>query len=1064
MGRRTLSLAGLLLLSGSCALVYQTAWLREFRLVFGGSTAASGAVLAIFMGGLGVGNAWLGARADRTPNPLRMYAGLELWISATAALTPLLVVAARWVYVLSGGQSALGLGGATAARLLLSFAVLGVPTVLMGGTLPAASRAVTAHDDLNRRWLGLLYGANTLGAVAGVLLGAFFLLEALGTRWSLWLACLVNAGVAAAAYGLSQGAAVDGVAAGRSGAKAHASPRNSGRRQEAPPSRNQRVFVYAAAGIVGFAFFLMELVWLRMLGALLGGTTYTFGLILAVALAGIGLGGAAYPLVFRFLRPSLAWLAVTCVLEALAVALPYALGDRLAIQAAGLRAGSGASFQAVAWGWALVAAEVVLPAALVAGLQFPLLIALLGRSDEEVGRHVGRAFACNTAGAILGSLAGGFGLLPALTAPGAWRATALLLAVLGVAALVAALGEERGATQTHERRRLNWPAVAVACAGVPAAVACLSAVGPTAAWRYSQINAGQVKLPPSHNRTAVRDWVHFERRTTIWEAEGREASVAIRAADGLAFVVNGKADGSVAADAPTQVMLPLVGAILHESPRRGMVIGLGTGQSAGWLAEVAGMDRVDVVELEPALDEMARRCRATNFDVLAHRKVRRIYNDAREVLLTTPDRYDLIVSEPSNPYRAGVASLFTREFYEATRARLDEKGLFVQWLQAYSIDEATVGTVLKTLRTVFGHVEAWQTSTADMVLVCAAEPIVYDLGRIRQRLAEEPLRTALAKTWRVTDVEGFLAHHVAGPAVADSLAADATVPINTDDRNLVEYGFARAVGAATGYSVGRLRELDRKIGGGRTPWAGQGIDAASLGDQQFLIQIHTSDGPPQVPAGLDREARARAEAMLAFLRVDTRAAVTLWEGQSREPASMTEVAVMGLAYADRGSEKGRELAERLRRWQPVEADSIEAVYWIRQGRLDDAVKKMESVFRGLRRDPWFDPRIVEPVFGFAAIVAKQKPPHAPALYAAIEEPFAGRVFEERRLTAAVAIGGQIGAEATAAAVERFEPYVPWTGEILRTRLAAYKATEHPLAGRAREELEEFEAEGGRTKK
>src|SRR5262249_45118329 len=154
---------------------------------------------------------------------------------------------------------------------------------------------------------------------------------------------------------------------------------------------------------------------------------------------------------------------------------------------------------------------------------------------------------------------------------------------------------------------------------------------------------------------ALRDWENEVRRSLVWEADGIESSVAIVSAEALAFYVNGMCDGNSIRDVGTQIMLGLIGAALHPEPRTAIVVGLGTGETAGWLAEVASIEQVDVVELEPAVREMARRCRQVNHDVLAHPKVRQIYNDAREVLLTTTARYDLIVCEPSNPYRSGIA-------------------------------------------------------------------------------------------------------------------------------------------------------------------------------------------------------------------------------------------------------------------------------------------------------------------------------------------------------------------------------------------------------------------------
>ena len=295
-----LPVAGLLFLSGMCGLVFQVSWFRELRLVFGASTAASSAVLAVFMGGLGVGNAVLGKRADRAGMPLALYAGLELSIALSAALGPLLIDVLHGLYISLGGQLALGFSVATAVRLAISALVLGIPTFLMGGTLPAAVRAVTLSDDHQRCGAAVLYGVNTLGAVVGALGSTFFALEFFGTRQTLWLACLINACTGLSALLLSRYAFRHDARAStaKNVAKAAATKRRSADDQVRPASLPAHI-VYVVAAIVGFAFFLMELVWYRMLSPILGGTTFTFGLILAVALTGIGLGGAAYAMFFR---------------------------------------------------------------------------------------------------------------------------------------------------------------------------------------------------------------------------------------------------------------------------------------------------------------------------------------------------------------------------------------------------------------------------------------------------------------------------------------------------------------------------------------------------------------------------------------------------------------------------------------------------------------------------------------------------------------------------------------------------------------------------------------------
>jgi MFS family permease len=290
-------------------------------------------------------------------------------------------------------------------------------------------------------------------------------------------------------------------------------------------------FVLVAAAVVGFAFFLLEVVWYRMLGPLLGGTVFTFGLILSFALLGIGIGGALYGRPTNN-RPALSTFAVTCLLEALAVAAPFALGDRLAVAALMLSRLSAFGFAGRVLGWSAIAAVTVFPAALVAGYQFPLLIALLGKGRREIGRQIGLTYAWNTVGSMAGSLTGGFGLLPLLGAPALWRFTAALLALLGAAAV--ALGLRAPGPRL---RAIAAPAVLL----VPT-LALLGALGPTAAWRHSGIGAGRIHPEVLATPGSVEDFFNAQRRALVFEAEGVESSVALSSVNAYSLVVNGKSE------------------------------------------------------------------------------------------------------------------------------------------------------------------------------------------------------------------------------------------------------------------------------------------------------------------------------------------------------------------------------------------------------------------------------------------------------------------------------------------------------------------------------------------
>jgi spermidine synthase len=1125
---RTWLVAALLFGSGFCALVYQVAWLRDFRLIFGASTAASAAVVAIFIGGLGAGGLLLGPRADRHARPLALYAQLELIVALTAAATPLLLGVVRFIYLASGGSAALGSTVATLFRVALSAAVLAVPTIAMGGTLPAAARAATRETDDRRQDVAAVYALNTLGAVLGCIIATFWILEILGTHATIWVAAVVNAAIAAAAWLLARGfgdqpiseetsgdhgtdevrlkpdptRAPDptyGADAARGGAfrpdATHAGSSSAARKKKkgrphaapsplalSPPAPSHPEpshfapshlapshlvpvwFLLLASGTVGFAFFLLELVWYRLLAPLLGGSVFTFGLVLAVALAGIGLGGLVYAVTAARRPASLSGFGWTCLLEAAAVAATFALGDRIAFLAATLLPIELIGFGARIAGWTLVTSLVVLPPALVAGYQFPLLIALFGRARERVGRQIGRAYAANTFGAIAGSLAGGFGLLPWLSAVGAWRMVAIVLLALGVAAVLISIAGHRDAAMWPVRRSVVAGQALVALV----ALLCVSATGPTAAWRHSGIGAGRVspaQVFASPNR--FTDWLHLMRRGIVWDGDGTESGVALMEnRSGYAFIVNGKSDGSARNDAGTQIMGGLIGALTHPDVRRALVIGLGTGSTAGWLGALPDVERVDVVELEPLILEVARACMAVNHGVLENPKVRITIGDARETLLTSRDRYDLIASEPSNPYRAGIASLFTLEYYRAAADRLTDNGVFVQWVQAYEIDTPTLRTIYATLGSVFPQIETWHTNPGDIVLVASKQPRTHSAADLAQRIGEEPFRSALSYAWRTIDVHGVFAHYLANDTFARRLAEGRGTELNTDDRNIVEFRLARSVGIAL-TTVADIRNTAREVGASRPPLVDHdavqwpAVDTAwlsyTVGMGSFLDT--RTVGPPAE--------QARQSALLAYYRDDdVHAARGLWEQQTevaREeselemfpPRDPTEMAMLADVGAQLGSENVMPFIERLRQYRPGEADVVLAMLRLRQSRIDEAAAAVEAALEGFRTDPWTMTRFIDRAVQLAQVIGSQ-PAYTSRMFQALEQPFAVLASQEARLIARAELTRRLEFPAMCVdAVGTLEPHVPWTEAFLRLRRDCYQAAGHDRLSAAERDLNAF---------
>jgi spermidine synthase len=623
-------------------------------------------------------------------------------------------------------------------------------------------------------------------------------------------------------------------------------------------------------------------------------------------------------------------------------------------------------------------------------------------------------------------------------------AAAVVLVALGAVASV--LGVLAG-----ERRLAFLPAL-----GCGAATYLLlgTALGPTAAWRHTPIGAGRVHFD-GRTATDIEAFLRTQRRAVPWAADGLESSVAIDDSTGVALVVNGKSDGHAHGDAGTMVMGGLIGALLHPDPRTALVIGLGTGTSAGWLAGVPSIERVDVVELERAVLEVARASAAVNRNVLADPKVHITINDAREVLLTTSRRYDVVFSEPSNPFRAGVASLFTREFYQAASKRLEPGGMFLQWLQAYEVDAQTVRTVYATLASVFPSVETYQTMSGDLLLLATFTPIVYDVPALRARLAEPIYRQALGLAWRTEGLEGLLARYVAGPALARDVAGAVGPHLNTDDRTLIEFDFARSVGRAAGFSIDSLRTLAAARGANRPALHGGTVDWERVEDQR-LAGLAVEGVAPQLLATQDAARQARVAALAAFVAGDLARARTAWLQQAKEPDGPAELAVVASALAEGGDERALPYIERLRTVQPIEAAVAAALLLWHQQRIPETTRLLEMALHAYHQDPWPLPGIMRQALGLALGVASVDKAAGERLLAQLETRFAISMLEDRRLRDALVLVKAVGFERHCRDVlGAWEPHFPWAEDALRSRVRCYEATGDRRLDTARRELDRF---------
>jgi spermidine synthase/MFS family permease len=1008
--------------------------------------------LAVFLGGLGLGSVLLGKRIERSSRPLLVYGNLELCIALLAAVSPLLGQGVHHLYLALGGSTALGSVGATVVRLLCAAVVIGPAAVLMGGTLPAAARAVTTDEDASRTRLALLYALNTTGAVLGALVGPLVLFSVLGTRLTLWAAVCINLIVALVARVHGRDLAPVEVAPTKQPAPAQAKSESNEATGEEPaadvetaaarapapskldPASVTTKVVYGVAAAVGFAFLALELVWYRMLAPIMGGSSITFGLILAVALAGIGFGGYLHSRRDTTKPVSLELLALTLALEALVVIAPFALGDDLAMVVAHLREMVNLGYGYLVLGWVTITCVVVLPASIVSGYQFPLLFALLGRGRAGVAEHVGITYGYNTIGTITGSLLAGFFMFPLLGAIESWRALTWLLVVMSLLCALVTSALSRSA------KNLVAPLVVGALA-----IALSTASGPGTVWRHTPIGAGRVSLSKKSTND-VRQWKHQVERNIDWETDGRESTVAIETR-GLAFIVNGKSDGSVVADRATQAFLGLLPAMLHGQPERAFVVGLGTGMTAGLLGKVPGIEKVTVAELEPSVVEIAQRAKLANGDVLNNPKVEVEYGDGRELMLTSRQEFDVIISEPSNPYRIGVSSLFTKEFYEAADSRLSKHGIFAQWIQGYEIDAEALSIAMQTLRSVFEHVSIWAPEGSDLILIASHHPQTIDAAALGERLKQPAYLEWLRRAWGAEGVEAVLAHHLVTPQLVDKLLAQVPVPLNTDDLNYLEFAFSRRVGEM-GYSA--PADLLSSIEGQDVrPEVRGAVDWSRVDDLRHRNHWRGYRGAPPSP---------KAQAIVASCNTQLEEATRLMPADAT-PSDPLETWAFGvLAVASGKTEEALTFAQALdAQGFKAEALTLKARLAEARGDLPEAARLLTEVFAAMRRTPFPLCDMGETALEQAIHMAGRDPKLAAMLLESIAKaPFAVYEEEDMRRRAQSLVGAVSGDPklcTTGLGLQREKPV--WDMGSLVLRASCLRDAGEPDAAAAMADLVEF---------
>ncbi|MFU8892396.1 MAG: hypothetical protein ACNA8L_02100 [Luteolibacter sp.] len=736
--------------SGFAGLAYQVLWMAQLGLLFGNTSHAAATTLGAFFAGLGAGSWWWGRRAGSIVRPLRLYAWLEFGI-ALAALTYFGVLKVfhaiyPWLY-----ESASGTGWMLALKFALALLLVFPAAFFMGGTVPAIGQAVIRQPERLGRTGALLYGVNTLGAALGVAVAAFILVPSLGYRATYLLAVLLSAAVGVVAWRMRE---VEGVAAEK---KQEPAPE-----QDAGPT-GERLAVAALCFISGFVILALEVVWTRVFAQVHENSVYSYAIILIVVLVGLAIGAGISSIVSRFVtKPWTALGIMTVVGGGLLV-----LGPSMLMQSTdGLRPVDsiepwgdyvrglfGTGFRGV--GFVVIAM----------GTVFPFLMKLSERGDAAPGWKLGRLLAINTAGAIAGALLCGFVLLPTW---GMWGTLRALAAVYLIIALVLPLGWGK-------------PGIIVRVAGVAFLGMAFTFLDPTG------LPVAGIKRGDEADKV-LQAWEGSDGTVTVIERPSGHRIIKVNGGYGL---------GSTEAylEQAYQAVIPL-----HLFPETESIffLGLGTGISAGASLDprFPNVNRVVSCELIPEVVEAAKKWIPEEMTggVFTDPRSTVLIEDGRHFLRATRERFDMINSDLFLPYRRGAGSLYSLEHYQVAAGRLNEGGVFVQWLPLYQLTEFEFGVIARTMLEVFGEVTMWRNNfrpgLEKVALIGRLEPATVQVPPSRKR--EAMLAAVEGLAWQVSDPDMFRVAAESMPFLyAGNLTKSADLfrdfPVNTDNRPIIEY-------------------------------------------------------------------------------------------------------------------------------------------------------------------------------------------------------------------------------------------------------------------------------------
>ena len=760
--------------TGASGLIYEVAWNRLLGFVFGNTVFATSTVLTSFMAGLALGSYLASRYADRMSRSLRVYAILGIGVGVYCLFIPLLIKLTGTIYLPIQRSLQLPLYAASLVRFVLCFILLLIPSTLMGATTPFFSKFYVEQNERFGHGIGRIYSVNTFGAFLGVIAAGFFMMEHLGVHNTIYVGVIGNIGVGIVCL------LMDRSMWSPEKGKSQKPPESM---EAASPSGSQRIaltVLMIGFGVSGFAALTYEIAWMRILLMIIGSSVYAFSIMLATFLLGLALGSFLFSVVAKRKTVNLLWFAVAELVIGLIALLTLPVFGKMPFYFVSLFQRVGPNYVALELMRFLLCSLVMIVPTILLGSLFPMVTQICTRDYSELGRKVGIVYSVNTLGNIGGSFASGFILIPHL----GMQNTVMFAAILNMAVGCAVFLIPQ--TVKFSRRAI------ISAASAALAIICVYAIP---SWDKKVISSG-----PSVYAARYADIEGDERKLSISGAdeellyykEGVEATVTVRKRPHTGTVVlgvSGKVDASNTGDMYTQLIVGHIPLLLSSNPETALVIGLGSGVTLG-AAALHPLKRIDCVELVPAVVEASEFFRKENRDVLKDPRVNLAVDDGRNYLALNQRKYDVIISEPSNLWLAGMANLFSLEFYQLCKQRLNSDGLIMQWLHTYYMSLEDLKIAINTFKTVFPHTSIWYATAGDIFMLGGSDKLTidglelskrYDTPGVREDLQSLDIREPLALLSCYLLGEEDVARFVAGSR------------INTDNRPVLEFSAPRSL-------------------------------------------------------------------------------------------------------------------------------------------------------------------------------------------------------------------------------------------------------------------------------